>query len=395
MALTWLMIDHTHHRRTGLPMLPYRAAGSTQVVLVATVFGILAAGCGERNQPPLPTIDGPEVNDLIPRAPGYVIMDRPKGGLVALAIPDSGEIDLRPESKEQGYVTFITGPDRQGRVVYVEETDVDSMRLRCVRIPDIDDKVIFVRPGDATWHRGISRPELSQRGGLVAFVWNAKPDYVSDIIGPLEIWDVETRRGRETGITAYGQGLSWFPDGRRLAYVELLEGRDLPPQGHDAAGFSPDFGMARGTPVVSVLDLSDGTHERLHVGLNPVVSPDGSMVLLKDAADQWWILNLVTSSMVKAQWPGNWRGPVAWIETDLLLYWGYPTTGSPVRYTRGGSPLVRNHPMGDIKLAELSTGHFQTVIRGIDPRRRLSFGTITDNPVGPSPAPGRGTSGRY
>lgn len=344
-------------------------------LLGAAAVIVTPLACRRTEEPPLPTVDGPEAEDQVSRVSGYILMDRPVGGMVALSLPDRKEVVLRSEGTGQGTVHSLSGPDGEGRIVYVENHMVEKfIRLKTMRIPGTDDTVVFERSGDALWQHVIGSPALAPRGGLVAFVWNAKPGYSPDIGGPLEIWDLATKQGRETGITAADEGLAWFPDGRRLVFVELVREPEALLNALGSQEYAVDYRIKGGTPVISMLDLRDGARTRLHIGIAPVVSPDGTAILMKDAADRWWSLNLARGKAERASWPGDWRGPIAWVTDDLLLYWGLPTGGSPVRHVKFGSPLVRRQAMGDLKLAVLGTGRFQTVIQGIDPRRRLSFG---------------------
>ncbi len=353
-----------------------RATYRVLLTLTAAAVSVMAIACSGKESP-LPTLEGPEAEDLVSSVSGYIVMDRPVGGMVALSLPGRKELVLRPEGTGQGTVHSVSGPDREGRIVYVENHMVEEfIRLKTMRIPGTDDTVIFERRGDALWQNVIGSPALAPEGGLVAFVWNATPGYDPDIAGPLEIWDLATKRGRETGVTAADEGLAWFSDGRRLAFVELLLEREAQLVARGSPEFAVDYKIKGGTPVISILNLTDGVRTRVHIGIKPLVSPDGTAIMMKDAAGRWWSLDLASGSAERAKWPGDWRGPIAWIADDLLLYWGLPTRGSPVRHTEFGSPLVRRQSMGDLKLSVLGTGRFQTVMQGIDPRRRLSFGTM-------------------
>ena len=75
--------------------------------------------------------------------------------------------------------------------------------------------------------------------------------------------------------------------------------------------------------------------------------------------------------------PGNLvrlLGVLALSADGVALYWALPTEGSPPEYTRVWSSMVGPRPMKTLKVAELSTGRFETVVSSIDPRRDLTFG---------------------
>ena len=342
----------------------------------AVIAAIVAVACGTKTSPALPTLPGPEADNLVSRVSGYIVMSRPPRGLVALSLPDARETVLRTGSAEQGSMLAVTGPDLDGRIVYVEGHS-KFFRLKTMQISGGGDAVIFERSGDVA-RKAIGSPALAAQGGLIAFVADAKPEYSDAAVGPLEIWDVATKRGKTTDVTAMDAGLSWFSDGRRLAFVEFVPNADAQALTRGASDFNVLFKSRDriGTPVISILDLATGARTRVHVGAQPRVRPDGRSLLIEDASRRWWSLDLASGQAVRGDWPGNWRGPIAWAADDLLLYWGNPTVGMPVRYTEGGSPLVAPQPMGDIKLAVPGTGQFQTVVRGIDPRTRLSFGHV-------------------
>jgi hypothetical protein len=72
--------------------------------------------------------------------------------------------------------------------------------------------------------------------------------------------------------------------------------------------------------------------------------------------------------------PGYWGNEFALVKGRYALYVGHPTEGDTVRYTESNSPLVGPKQMLSIKVADIRDGGFQTVVRSVDPRRRLSFG---------------------
>ena len=67
-------------------------------------------------------------------------------------------------------------------------------------------------------------------------------------------------------------------------------------------------------------------------------------------------------------------GAIAFVDSDTLLYWAWPTEGSEIKYTKHDSPLVGKKPMRALKLVDLRDGRFQTAVPFVDPRREVSFG---------------------
>ena len=91
--------------------------------------------------------------------------------------------------------------------------------------------------------------------------------------------------------------MSWFPDGRRLAYVELVPAREWPfPADPNADRFGDSFRNWDAVPTVRVLDVETGHRVTLHVGWDPVVSADGQDVLLRDADNRWRRVGVETGS---------------------------------------------------------------------------------------------------
>jgi hypothetical protein len=98
-----------------------------------------------------------------------------------------------------------------------------------------------------------------------------------------------------------------------------------------------------------------------------------------EALDAEWcgqeaLVDIASGNLREVTWPGNWLGPIALVRSDLVLYWGLPTTGAIPAYTKFGSPLVAHHAMGTVKLAALESGQFRTVVPYMDPRWKVSFG---------------------
>src|SRR5437762_3454464 len=98
--------------------------------LVALI--ITASGCNPVSNNPAPqTVIGQESAALLPTVSGYIVMDRPPGGIVAVRLPDLQEIVVR-NSSPPGQQLFpmvhtVSGPDEDGRIVYI---DSDMLQKR-------------------------------------------------------------------------------------------------------------------------------------------------------------------------------------------------------------------------------------------------------------------------
>jgi hypothetical protein len=360
----------------------FLAVGAVLLIVLTLVLGPgSAAGNGKPE-----TVDGPEATDLIKKISGHLVMDKSgekaaSWGLAAVSLPALEERTVR-DAKESVYIHSVSGPDRDGRIAFVQgqlDGDVKDRRfsLRTIRLDGKEELEVFSRRGDPMWY--MLAPSVGESlalapvGGHVAFVGKPKsihfknqPFYLA--AGPLEVWDVTKKTGGEIDVTAVESGLCWFPDGRRLAYVELLprEKVDLP----DALGeFAGDVKKWEKVPAVHILDTHTGKKTFLHVGSRPVVSPDGKTALV-ESLGRWRLVDIGSGESKAAQWPGN-VGPVALVDSKLVLYWGKPTTGTRLRYgPYGHAP----HLLLSLKVAEINSGKFQTAVPYIDHHRVVSFG---------------------
>ncbi len=334
---------------------------------------------------PLPTVDGPEEDTLLRGTNGWLLVDGPNGNLIGISFPDLKRETIRYRTPISGAVYAISGPDKSGRIVYVETHMMAKKHLLKIRdLSGSTEMVIFERPGDAIWDRVIGEDiAISPSGERVAFVgkysipyidppnWHEKAGILK--YGPLEVWRVATQTQLITNVKAVDRGISWFPDNKSLAYTTLLpRGQVLKEQTHQEIGGG--FESWSQIPVVMILNVTDGTSRFLHVGWRPVISPDGKAVLVSDLHKQNWLVDVTTKQSQSVTLPGDWGGPFAFVSENLVLYAGLPTTGSKQEWTIRNSPLVGRKSMGTLKVADIRTGRFKTVLSPVDPRWQVSFG---------------------
>ncbi len=289
---------------------------------------------------------------MIARATGCVVFDNPVAGISAIGLRNLKEATVRAPNPARDALHSVAGPDADGWVVFVDfNMDTKTHSMRAMKMDGTGEVEIFDRPGDALWDNPMSTPVLAPRGGNVAFLTQPVKRFAPPIVsGPIDVWNIQTKTEHSTDVIAMNRGLSWFPDGKRLAYVQQGE---------------PE--------TIYVLDVETGERKLLRKGRFAMVSTDGESLLVNTAEGNFDV-DLKTGESRKVDWPGKWGGPIAFIGKNLILYWGLPTTGSSPEVTENNSPLVGPKPMGTLKLADLSSRRFQTVVPYIDPRREVSFG---------------------
>src|SRR5438552_3869373 len=83
-------------------------------------------------------------------------------------------------------------------------------------------------------------------------------------------------------LPALDEGLSWFPDGKRLAYVKLIPRQEAEDHFSNLGDFGSNFKEWEKVPAVHVFDTETGKKSFLHLGWHPQVSTDGKNVLVSD-----------------------------------------------------------------------------------------------------------------
>lgn len=330
------------------------------------------------------TVDGPETKGLASSLTGYIIMDQPLGGILALDLATREAITVRPARRGAGLIHAISGPDSKGRIAYVLYYLGRDRRhlLKTVNIDGSEDTVVFQRPGDPLWKGAMGRSvALAAVEGRIAFVGKLSKKQMREPpallrTGPLEIWSADRRDGNEVIADVVDQGLFWFPDGKRLAFVKLVPRDEANALDSHGIGLADGFGTWDIVPVIHIFDIQTGAQAPVCVGWKPIVSSDGKSMIVRDLDRRYRRVVIEDRQIERIDWPGNWRGPIALLSENRLLYWGLPTSGTPPSFTKIGSPLVGRAQLGTIKLAEFGTNRFETLIPGVDPRRNLSVRII-------------------
>lgn len=377
-----------------MPLIPLLGDARLYSYLLLWTFII---SCSSPTTSDIQFVEGPEDDNVLKGAAGYIVTEETtflhpnklKRELISMSLPSLKKRVIQNRQGKGGVYTLV-GPDESGRIVYAQDyffiTKNKKHELRVTTLEGISDSVIFERPGDIIWENVIGKNmALSSTGGKVAFVGK---HYTIDIgssnygtntpfleYGPLEVWLIETRTPVITHAKALDMGMSWFNDGNRLAYVSLLPLAEVM-VAHTQQVIEGGFKGWDRVPIVMIFDIINGTSQFLHVGWNPLVSPDGKAILLSGVNKQNKIVSVETKQSRPVSWPGDWGGAISFVGDDLILYFGLPTAGTDPQWTQRNSPLVGAKPMGTLKIANLNTGKFKTVLNYVDPRSVFSFGKL-------------------
>jgi len=369
---------------------------------ISAVFLIsMVCGCGLFPQPI--TVPGPESDSLLPTAKGFIVLEQAPGGVVAVQLPTLRKTTLRPQSSDNfadmAIIYALSGPDNLGRIAYIEDhfyaNGINKQRhlLKTVRLDGSEDTVIFSHTGSALWaETSIGQGEIGHSisfaptGGRVAFLSGLKDLQMPSAFlsqGSIEIWNIDQKTGKKTNLRGLDQGLSWFPDGKRLAYVKMVSRLDarVNNRADPIAVSFLDWNWDR-IPAVFICDVDSQTETFLHAGWCPIVSIDGSKAIIGDRDGSSYCVDIGTGKTSSLTGPGK-NGPIAMLDDRTLLAACYPTAGTKVKFS-GAWPVNGPAEMFAVKLTRTDSQAFQTVIPYIASRTHISFGLGRKYP--PSPA---------
>lgn len=342
---------------------------------IAWLVGILPAAAEE------PALEGRETT-LAPSVSGYVVRTRNHREIVALQLPALKE-RVVARTVGQARLHAVGGPDDEGRVAWLENhvaANPASPKQHVLKIVSLDgtqEQEVFRRPArDAVGTHLALAPSRGRVALLSQLSMRPLPGKEFQE-GRLEIWDLATKTQLEPTVRALDQPLSWFADGRRLAYTRLIPREDLPAE---AVGLER-FGQFRGhewdeLPAIFMLDAETGESRLLHVGWTPIVSASGEEVLVggwdRSGVFSWNRLTLASGKSTPVEWPGNVGGAIALPADQIVLYAGQPAMNRRPATDRVSQP----RSWLTLKLARLNSNDFQTIVARHDERDFVSFGRI-------------------
>lgn len=171
--------------------------------------------------------------------------------------------------------------------------------------------------------------------------------------------------------------LSWLPDHQHVAVVT--------PGSRGERGQAVRGEIAWPDAQVELLHTATGERRRLGAGRQVWASVRGTTLLVAArGADPYSShgpadLRLIDpstggepSTAALTHRPADLRGVIGWLQDRYLVYRATVTPGAPSGLTVGNSPLVGAKLLEAVKVMDVRTGEFLTVLEGVDPRSRLS-----------------------
>jgi hypothetical protein len=383
------------------------------VFLTAACLGLVATGLA---------VEAGESSDLARGLNGFLVYTPDMASIRMVALPSMKDSLVRPASPRPGDhvvgIEMLSGPDGDNRLAFIE-TDMWGVAfnqtrnsLKTIQVDGTGETTIVARAGDDVSPTYGGNLSLAGRSGKVALVRGKAEKQLPFALffrGELEIWDVNDKHRLPLKIEALNQPTSWFPDGRRIAYVDLVARDALPKKGIGIGDLlNGDFARDwKEFPAVYILDIETGRRTFCSLGSTPIVSADGKTVFVGSFVSKtlangrtvyqggipqtrlnWKRVEVSSGKVAAVNWPLDPEGQdgapglIANPSDDIVVYWGRRTPGEPQKRSRTGS-FRSGLELQTIKLAIIDSQKFQTILPAADPRHCVSFG-LTKSKTAPS-----------
>jgi hypothetical protein len=303
-------------------------------------------------------------------ARGCLVLNQLGLGVSYIALPT---LDTRRLGINETSRTFlVSGPDDSGNVLYVVSDGSSGRVAVCsIKLDGSGYRELVNRKGDVIWDKSIGDLAISPIGGWVAFSWNDSHLSPPSEMGSIEIMNIYDVSDRSFEAAYVGGGMSWFPDGRRLAIVQLVAHSSSLCQIVAAKGFQAGFDVDGLVPIVSILDVESGLIAPVHVGLKPLVSLDGSKIMLSDAANRYWVCDMNVGEVKALKFADSWFRPIGWSDDDSMVYWAAQPNAKVTEY---GSPISEPRRLLRIRIGRIGDSTAHTIVENVDPRSYVSYG---------------------
>ncbi|HBI34227.1 MAG TPA: hypothetical protein DEA43_04790 [Candidatus Moranbacteria bacterium] len=359
------------------------------IILVAVVyFWFFSSFNKPAPAKPAQTVDGVEDSNLAKSLNGLIVYDAPIGGIKGISLPDLKEITIRKSSDGNDAVNAVSGVNKKGEIAFVDGNmnGKGEYSLKMISSDGSGERTIFKKEGDPLWDHSMgSYLSLPQINSYVAFVGKMEGKDLKNpneylYVGPLEIWDTDKKAKIASVDNALDVNFSWFPDGEKIAYTKMVPRDDLiknkyVQENEEDGVILKNYGDWSIVPAVFIYDVKNNSETFFHIGMSPIVSGDGKGIILNDKNYNQFLVDMNDSKKaIHISWPGIWKDSFGFPNESTVIYMGLLTTGQTPRSTENNSPLVGAKNMLSVKVVDLRTGKFQTLIDYIDPRRNIGFG---------------------
>jgi len=353
-------------------------------ILLICFIVVMAIGYARSVCRPVPTVDGPEASHLISQTRGFILLEEyreTKPYIKIISLPSLHEKAIQVPSES---IFSLSGPDELGRIAYISGKLYRRIKLGITTMEGEKHEIIFSQNGNFLDLLSMgSSLAISPKNGYVAISKQVPPRSENDIV---QIWDIATKRLVVEFPGKTSSKMPWFSDGTRLAYTKEIYYWDEIPLFNSYSKERQKFYSSKGRiTAVFIYDLRNNTHIPFHTGWNPVVSPDDRSMLIVDHVLKSpeskrkyasYLVNIENKEDKIIDWPGRHEQITAFIEPDVILYKGLITTGK-VAETVVDSPLWGPKIIPSVKIANLTTSEFQTIIDTIEPRGEISYGRVS------------------
>lgn len=343
-------------------------------ILVPVLIIALRAG-NKKTGYTLPTVKEPETTNLLPDLKATLVIEGDGGTIDRLELPTFQKGTARVGDNSI-YIASLSGPDTSGWVAFVSGDWNKRHALQVCQIGGTNGIEIFSGEGDALWDHPVEGLALAPSGGKIAITRRSDQHQ----LGKVEVWDIPTKSVQHLDIVSTTSGLTWFPDGKRLVYTSLIPTQAISQNWFEI--FEKKLGVnlteskkQKQIPVIQAVDLETQTRSILGAGHHPVVSSDGRQLIITDDTGNPILIDILTQTGRRLRIPG-FLSTIGFVGSKHLLFFGLNSAGTPPRWTTNNSPLVGPKPMLSIKMVDLSTGQFRTIVTYHDLRDRVSAGII-------------------
>lgn len=359
--------------------------------VMTVVFYVVASAFAFETPSTIPQIVSKDVRTE--ETHGFLVYDVPPGGIMALSFPHITETTVRQPSYEDGStVHALSGPDLEGRIVYVE--DHMMKKRHSLKVLTIDGKKqdeVFTHSGDALWDHAIGKSlALSTTGSLVALLGPTMEVQMNEPMallmeGMIEIWNIEDKTQQKLKIAAIDRGLSWFPEAKKLAYCAFAPREEILGAFPEAVTLLGQYEKWDRIPTVFTHDLISGESKCLLPGWYPCVSPDGKSMFVVGLVGAWaYLLNLDTMKVTQIYqengfdlpigYPGN---AIGFLSSQKLMFYRMKKPSLTKKLSEN-LPFVDRQSQVSIEVLDLSTMTSEEVTV-IEPHLEMSLGLVKES----------------